>query len=147
MDSEHNAIYQALGGRPIDEVERIVITASGGPFRTWSAERMAAATPADALKHPNWSMGRKITIDSATLMNKGLEVIEAHHLFGAPPDKLEVLVHPQSVIHGHGRLPRRRDDGRDGRARHAHADRPLPVVAADRRRSAAGGWTLPNSAA
>ena len=100
MDSEHNAIYQALGGRPIDEVERIVITASGGPFRTWSAERMAAATPVDALKHPNWSMGRKITIDSATLMNKGLEVIEAHHLFGAPTEKLDVLVHPQSVVHG-----------------------------------------------
>jgi 1-deoxy-D-xylulose-5-phosphate reductoisomerase len=100
MDSEHNAIYQALGGRPIDEVERIVITASGGPFRTWSAERMAAATPADALKHPNWSMGRKITVDSATMMNKGLEVIEAHHLFGAPPAILEVLVHPQSVVHG-----------------------------------------------
>ena len=100
MDSEHNAIYQALGGRPIAEVERIVITASGGPFRTWSAERMAAAAPGDALKHPNWSMGRKITIDSATMMNKGLEVIEAHHLFGAPPAKLEVLVHPQSVIHG-----------------------------------------------
>ena len=100
MDSEHNAVYQALDGRPMSEVERIIITASGGPFRTWSAERMAAATPADALKHPNWSMGRKITIDSATMMNKGLEVIEAHHLFGASPDKLDVLVHPQSVVHG-----------------------------------------------
>ena len=100
VDSEHNAIYQALGQRPIAEVERIVITASGGPFRTWSAQRMAAATPAEALKHPNWSMGRKITIDSATLMNKGLEVIEAHHLFGVPPEKLEVLVHPQSAVHG-----------------------------------------------
>ncbi len=100
MDSEHNAIYQALGQRPIEEVERIVITASGGPFRSWSAERMATATPADALKHPNWSMGRKITIDSATLMNKGLEVIEAHHLFDAPTEKLDVLVHPQSVVHG-----------------------------------------------
>ncbi len=100
MDSEHNAIYQALGGRPIGEVERIVITASGGPFRMWSAERMAHATPADALKHPNWSMGPKITIDSATMMNKGLEVIEAHHLFGAPTGMLDVLVHPQSVVHG-----------------------------------------------
>ncbi len=100
MDSEHNAIYQALGLRPIDEVERIIITASGGPFRAWSRERMAAAAPADALNHPNWSMGRKITIDSATLMNKGLEVIEAHHLFGAPSEKLDVLVHPQSVVHG-----------------------------------------------
>ena len=100
IDSEHNAIFQALGGRPIADVERIILTASGGPFRSWSAERMAAATPAEALKHPNWSMGRKITIDSATLMNKGLEVIEAHHLFGAPPAMLEVLVHPQSVVHG-----------------------------------------------
>ncbi len=100
MDSEHNAVYQALGGRPIEEVERIVITASGGPFRTWSLERMAAATAADALKHPNWSMGRKITIDSATMMNKGLEVIEAHHLFDMPAERLDVLVHPQSVVHG-----------------------------------------------
>ncbi len=100
MDSEHNAVFQALGARPIAEVERIAITASGGPFRTWSTERMAAATPAEALKHPNWSMGPKITIDSATMMNKGLEVIEAHHLFGAPADKLDVLVHPQSVVHG-----------------------------------------------
>ncbi len=100
MDSEHNAVYQALGARPIAEVERIVITASGGPFRTWSREQMAAATPADALKHPNWAMGRKITINSATMMNKGLEVIEAHHLFGAPTEKLDVLVHPQSVVHG-----------------------------------------------
>ncbi len=100
VDSEHNAVYQALGQRSIDEVERIVITASGGPFRTWSAERMAAATPAEALRHPNWSMGPKITINSATMMNKGLEVIEAHHLFGAPADKLDVLVHPQSVVHG-----------------------------------------------
>ena len=100
IDSEHNAIFQALGGRPIADVERIILTASGGPFRSWSAERMAAATPAEALKHPNWSMGRKITIDSATLMNKGLEVIEAHYLFGAPPAMLEVLVHPQSVVHG-----------------------------------------------
>ncbi len=99
VDSEHNAIYQALGGRPVAEVERIVITASGGPFRTWSSERMATATPAEALKHPNWTMGRKITIDSATLMNKGLEVIEAHHLFGVASARLEVLVHPQSVVH------------------------------------------------
>ena len=100
VDSEHNAVFQALGGRPMDEVERIILTASGGPFREWPSERMAKATAAEALKHPNWSMGPKITVDSATLMNKGLEVIEAHHLFGAPPQKLEVLVHPQSVVHG-----------------------------------------------
>ncbi len=100
INSEHNAIFQALGGRPMEDVERIILTASGGPFREWSTERMAAAGPDEALKHPNWSMGRKITINSATLMNKGLEVIEAHHLFGAPAERLEVLVHPQSVVHG-----------------------------------------------
>ena len=100
VDSEHNAIFQALDGQPIGEVERIILTASGGPFRDWSRDAMAAATPEQALRHPNWSMGPKVTIDSATLMNKGLEVIEAHHLFGLPPDQLEVLVHPQSVVHG-----------------------------------------------
>jgi 1-deoxy-D-xylulose-5-phosphate reductoisomerase len=100
VDSEHNAIFQLLDGRDPRSVERIVLTASGGPFRTWSREAMARATPAEALKHPNWTMGRKVTIDSATLMNKGLELIEAHHLFGAPPDRLDVLVHPQSIVHG-----------------------------------------------
>jgi 1-deoxy-D-xylulose-5-phosphate reductoisomerase len=100
VDSEHNAIFQALDGHPIDEVERIILTASGGPFRDWSREAMAAATPQQALRHPNWSMGPKITIDSATMMNKGLEVIEAHHLFGLPGEQLEVLVHPQSIVHG-----------------------------------------------
>ena len=147
IDSEHNAVFQALGGRPIAEVERIVITASGGPFRTWSAERMAAATPAEALKHPNWSMGRKITIDSATMMNKGLEVIEAHHLFGAPADKLDVLVHPQSVVHGLVAFHDGTMMAGMGAARHAHADRPLPVVAARAGRSTAAGSTSPNSAA
>jgi 1-deoxy-D-xylulose-5-phosphate reductoisomerase len=100
VDSEHNAIFQVLAGRPDVSVERIIITASGGPFRTWSRERMAAATPAEALRHPNWSMGQKITIDSATLMNKGLELIEAHHLFSQPSENLDVLVHPQSIVHG-----------------------------------------------
>ena len=100
LDSEHNAIFQALGGRPIEEVDRIIVTASGGPFRSWSLEAMAAATPAQALKHPKWAMGPKISIDSATLMNKGLEVIEAHHLFGLPSAQIGVLVHPQSVVHG-----------------------------------------------
>lgn len=100
VDSEHNAIFQAIGNRPMADVERIIITASGGPFRTWGSDQMAAATPEQALKHPNWAMGRKISIDSATLMNKGLEVIEAHHLFGMAPDGLEVLVHPQSAVHG-----------------------------------------------
>lgn len=100
MDSEHNAIAQALAGSRREDVETIWITASGGPFRDWSAERVAAARVEDALKHPNWSMGPKVTIDSASLMNKGLELIEAHHLFAAPADELAVLVHPQSLVHG-----------------------------------------------
>jgi 1-deoxy-D-xylulose-5-phosphate reductoisomerase len=100
VDSEHNAIFQALGGEPIERVERMTLTASGGPFRTWSAEAIGAATPEQALAHPNWSMGRKVTIDSATLMNKGLELIEAHHIFGIAADRLDVLVHPQSIVHG-----------------------------------------------
>jgi 1-deoxy-D-xylulose-5-phosphate reductoisomerase len=100
VDSEHNAIFQALDGRSIEEVDRIILTASGGPFRDWTKEAMAAASPDQALKHPNWSMGPKISIDSATLMNKGLEVIEAYHLFGLPEEQLEVLVHPQSIVHG-----------------------------------------------
>ncbi len=100
VDSEHNAIAQALmAGKP-KEVSKIVLTASGGPFRTWSREQIAAATPENALKHPTWSMGRKVTIDSASLMNKGLELIEAHHLFNVGSDQLDVLVHPQSVVHG-----------------------------------------------
>jgi 1-deoxy-D-xylulose-5-phosphate reductoisomerase len=100
LDSEHNAIFQALGGRDASDVVRMTITASGGPFRDWSLERINAATKAEALAHPNWSMGPKITIDSASLMNKGLELIEAHHLFGVPPERLDVVVHPQSIVHG-----------------------------------------------
>ncbi|OYX97719.1 MAG: 1-deoxy-D-xylulose-5-phosphate reductoisomerase, partial [Caulobacter sp. 35-67-4] len=100
VDSEHNAVFQALSAGPRTAVEQVVITASGGPFRTASREAIARATPADALKHPNWSMGAKITIDSATLMNKGLELIEAHHLFAVPPEQLEVVVHPESIVHG-----------------------------------------------
>ena len=100
VDSEHNAIFQALEGRNLDDVEKIILTASGGPFRDWTKEAMAAARPEEALKHPNWSMGPKISIDSATLMNKGLEVIEAHHLFGIDSARLDVIVHPQSVVHG-----------------------------------------------
>ena len=100
VDSEHNAIFQALGGTDPAHVEKMFLTASGGPFRLWSPEAIAAAQPADALAHPNWSMGRKVSIDSATLMNKGLELIEAHHLFGIGADRLEVLVHPQSIVHG-----------------------------------------------
>lgn len=100
VDSEHNALYQALGaGRPEDVVS-MTLTASGGPFRTWPREKIAAATPAQAAAHPVWSMGSKINIDSASLMNKGLELIEAHHLFALRADQLDVLVHPQSIVHG-----------------------------------------------
>ena len=99
VDSEHSAILQCLTSRPASEVRRLIITASGGPFRTWSREQIAAATLADALQHPTWRMGRKITIDSATLANKALEVIEAHFLFGIPFDRIEVVVHPQSIVH------------------------------------------------
>jgi len=100
VDSEHNAIFQALGAGPREDVRRVILTASGGPFRTWSLEQIKAATPEQALRHPNWSMGPKVTVDSASLMNKGLELIEAHHLFALPPDEIDVLVHPQSVVHG-----------------------------------------------
>ena len=99
VDSEHSAILQCLAGRPTSEVRRLVITASGGPFRQWSARKLEQATLADALQHPTWRMGRKITVDSATLANKALEVIEAHFLFGLPYDRIEVVVHPQSVVH------------------------------------------------
>jgi 1-deoxy-D-xylulose-5-phosphate reductoisomerase len=100
LDSEHNALHQALANHPLAHVLRMTVTASGGPFRTWAASRIATATRAQALAHPNWSMGSKITIDSATWMNKGLELIEAKHLFGLRPDQLDVIVHPQSIIHG-----------------------------------------------
>jgi 1-deoxy-D-xylulose-5-phosphate reductoisomerase len=100
MDSEHNAIFQALGRHRPDEIEQMIVTASGGPFRTWPAERIAVARRDEALAHPNWSMGAKITIDSASLMNKGLELIEAHHIFGVAPEALGVVVHPQSIVHG-----------------------------------------------
>ena len=99
VDSEHNAIFQCLGSRDCDDVRRLVLTASGGPFRTWTAETMADATPQQAVAHPNWSMGAKISVDSATMMNKGLELIEAHHLFGLPSDRIDIMVHPQSVVH------------------------------------------------
>lgn len=100
VDSEHNAIFQAMGEASLDAIEKITITASGGPFRTWTAEAIAKATPEQALNHPNWVMGPKITVDSAGLMNKGLEIIEAHYLFGIEAARLDVLVHAQSVVHG-----------------------------------------------
>jgi 1-deoxy-D-xylulose-5-phosphate reductoisomerase len=99
VDSEHNAIFQCLQGGRTEDVRWITLTASGGPLRTWSQERLAAATPAQAVAHPNWDMGAKISVDSATMFNKGLELIEAHHLFPVGLDKLRIVVHPQSVIH------------------------------------------------
>src|SRR6516225_8708701 len=99
-DSEHNALFQALSSGNREELLRVIITASGGPFRTWAPADIEQATLAQALKHPNWSMGQKITIDSASMMNKGLEVIEASYLFALTPDEIDVLVHPQSIIHG-----------------------------------------------
>ena len=99
VDSEHSAIWQALGGAPAEQINRVILTASGGPFRTASSRELAHVSAADALAHPTWSMGSKITVDSATLMNKGLEIIEAHWLFGLPYNQIEVLVHPESIIH------------------------------------------------
>ena len=99
VDSEHNAIFQCLAGNSYDHVRMITLTASGGPFRDWTPEQLAAATPAQAVKHPNWAMGAKISVDSATMFNKGLELIEAHHLFPVGLDKLRIIIHPQSVVH------------------------------------------------
>ncbi|MEP6245537.1 MAG: 1-deoxy-D-xylulose-5-phosphate reductoisomerase, partial [Marinomonas sp.] len=99
VDSEHNAIFQCLAGNSLDDVARIILTASGGPFREWSADQLIAATPKQAVAHPNWDMGAKISVDSATMMNKGLEYIEAHHLFPVGLERLKIVVHPQSVIH------------------------------------------------
>jgi 1-deoxy-D-xylulose-5-phosphate reductoisomerase len=99
VDSEHNAIFQCLAGAHSDDVSKLVLTASGGPFRTLGRAQMAAMTPEQAVSHPNWSMGAKISVDSATMMNKGLELIEAHHLFGLGSERIEIVVHPQSVVH------------------------------------------------
>jgi 1-deoxy-D-xylulose-5-phosphate reductoisomerase len=99
VDSEHSAIFQVFEAENRDLVHRLLLTASGGPFRTWSRDQMARATPEQALAHPNWNMGAKISVDSATMMNKGLEVIEAAYLFAMPPERVEVLIHPQSIVH------------------------------------------------
>ena len=122
VDSEHSALAQCLAGAAEGAVTGLVVTASGGPFRGRSRESLAAVTVADALAHPTWTMGAKITIDSATLMNKGLEVIEAHHLFGVPYDDIEVVVHPQSIVHGMVRF-------RDGAllAHVGHPDMRVPI--------------------
>jgi 1-deoxy-D-xylulose-5-phosphate reductoisomerase len=122
VDSEHNAIHQCLHGRSAAEIRRIILTASGGPFRGIAAPALDGVKPEDALRHPTWRMGRKITIDSATLMNKGLEVIEAHWLFDVPADKIEVVIHPQSIVHSLVEL-------RDGSmiAQLGSADMKLPI--------------------
>jgi 1-deoxy-D-xylulose-5-phosphate reductoisomerase len=99
IDSEHSAIFQCLLGEEMEAVEELLLTGSGGPFRTWPADELAGVTVEQALRHPNWNMGRKITIDSATMMNKGLEIIEAHWLFAAPLEKIQVVIHPQSIVH------------------------------------------------
>lgn len=99
VDSEHSAIFQVLDTTQRDRIDKIILTASGGPFRTASTEKMASVTPEQAVAHPNWDMGAKISVDSATMMNKGLELIEAYHLFGLPEDRIDILVHPQSVVH------------------------------------------------
>src|SRR5436190_15603581 len=99
VDSEHNALFQSMCGSRREDVRRVILTASGGPFRTADAQTIRSATVAQALNHPNWSMGPKVTVDSASLMNKGLEVIEAHHLFGLPAAQIDVLIHPQSIVH------------------------------------------------
>ena len=104
IDSEHSAIFQCLEGQTKSNVDSLILTASGGPLRTWSSERIASATAEDCLKHPTWNMGSKITIDSASLFNKGLEVIEAHWLFDFDFDHIDVVVHPQSIIHSMIRL-------------------------------------------
>jgi 1-deoxy-D-xylulose-5-phosphate reductoisomerase len=122
VDSEHSALMQCLAGEPAEALESVVLTASGGPFRGRTAAELAAVTPEDALAHPTWDMGAKITIDSATLMNKGLEVIEAHFLFGLGYDRIEVVVHPQSIVHGMARF-------RDGAliAHLGHPDMRVPI--------------------
>lgn len=99
VDSEHSAIWQCIGSTPVGQVDRIWLTASGGPFNSWDQEKIFAATPEEALDHPKWRMGQKISIDSATMMNKGFEVLEAHWLFGVPLDRIKVVVHPQSIVH------------------------------------------------
>jgi 1-deoxy-D-xylulose-5-phosphate reductoisomerase len=124
VDSEHSAAFQSIAGSDVAAIERIVLTASGGPFRTWSVEQLDRATPEQALAHPNWSMGPKISVDSATLMNKGLELIEAYHLFPVEPEQLEVVVHPQSIIHA---LVGYRDGSM--LAQLAHPDMRTPIAA------------------
>ena len=140
VDSEHNALFQAMSAGRRDEVRRVILTASGGPFRTASVETIRAATPQQALKHPNWSMGAKVTIDSATLMNKGLELIEAHHLFSMP-SRADRYSGASAIDRAwDGRVPGRFDHRAARAARHARADRPLPGLAGAARRARPPDW-------
>ena len=140
-------MFQALGAGRREDVKRIILTASGGPFRTWTrdADRRGDAR-AGAASIPTGRWGRRSRSTSATLMNKGLEVIEAHHLFALPPDEIDVLVHPQSIVHGTGRVPRRLGDRASRRARHAHPDRALPGLAGAHRRPGAAARSCRRSA-
>ena len=139
VDSEHSALHQLIGGEKPGTVDRLVLTASGGPFRGRSADELRAVTREEALAHPTWDMGGKITIDSATLMNKGLELIEAHHLFGVPYERIDVVVHPQSIIHALDASERRCIACASRVPRHARADllRPAPPRPRGRARRAA----------
>ena len=137
VDSEHSALHQLIAGERAGTVERLVVTASGGPFRGRTRAELEDVTVEQALQHPTWAMGGKITIDSATLMNKGLEVIEAHHLFGTPYDRIDVVVHPQSIVHAVVSLVRRRQPRAPGPPRHAGADRLRAAPPRARRRARA----------
>ena len=137
VDSEHNAMFQALTAGRREDVSRVIITASGGPFRTWTREQIRKRDAEQALKHPNWSMGPKVTIDSATLMNKGLELIEAHHLFASPAGRDRCPGASAVDRPWPGRIPRRLGDRAARLARHAHPDRPLPGLAGPHRRPGA----------
>jgi 1-deoxy-D-xylulose-5-phosphate reductoisomerase len=130
VDSEHSAIFQCLEGRDPHDVKRLILTASGGPFRQTPREKFAGITVAQALKHPSWNMGQKITIDSATLFNKGLEMIEARWLFDIEVDRVDVMVHPQSVVHSHGGIQGWIDSGAVERTGHALPDSVRTDVAA-----------------
>ncbi len=145
VDSEHSAVFQCLEGHNRAEVHRILLTASGGPFRTMKAADLAKVTVEEALNHPTWRMGAKITVDSATLMNKGLEVIEARWLFDLPPEQVQVVVHPQSIVHSHGRVRGRLGHRPARRGRHGHPD----PLRADVSRSACpvrrSAWISPGS--
>ena len=140
VDSEHSALHQLIAGERTGTVDRLVVTASGGPFRGRTRAELEDVTVEQALQHPTWAMGGKITIDSATLMNKGLEVIEAHHLFGTPYERIDVVVHPQSIVHADGLAGRRRQPRPHGPPRHAGADRlrAAPPGAGRRARAAPG---------